>query len=337
MRKINYFISRFASAACMLLACGAMFSCSDDDDNGGNGGVGQAPSNEDIGVTDRVVAINDGYGDWSVFNYTDGAMTSGRTMIDDLDFTISYSPFEIWAGVTEDDGFYEVYEEKYTNIRTNSFGAIVSADITYHEKDMYEEYEDKATMTASYDGNNRIQQLKVNSSSAYGDYSYEDNVAIDFTWDGNNVTEMNLVSEYRVVDEGDIYEGSENEAVSFIYGEGAVRNSGVYPPEFVLDLDFMTYAGFYGRTTADLPTTVISNENGRETRYDYEVAVDGQGRVTSISGGGDTQTYYYADTYNPDSYSLKAKTDGSLRQHSGALSKLKARILKHRLANRVDK
>lgn len=331
MKKTSYFISRLASAACMLLVCGAMVSCSDDDDSNGGSGGG-APSGEDIGVTDRVVAIEGNYGGTSIFNYTDGVMTSGRTMIDNLDFTISYDPVEIWAGIVEDDGFYEEYEENYKNIRTNSFGAIVSADMTYHEKDMYEEYEDNSTMSAKYDGNNRIQQLEINESGGDGGYTYEDNVRVEYTWEGNNITEMNLVYNYSETEDGDVYEEEYNEGFIFVYGDGAVKNSGVYHPVLVLDLDFFNYAGFFGRTTAELPTAVIYTVDGEERdRYDYEVDVDGQDRVTFISDGDETFTYYYADTYNPGSLRQAAKIDGSRKTRSGILSKIKSRMLKHRM------
>ena len=315
----------------MLLICGAVVSCSDDDDSNGGGG-GKVPSGEDIGVTDRVVAIEENYGGTSVFNYTDGAMTSGTTMVDDFKFTISYNPLKIWTGFIENDGSYEV-GETYSNIRTNSFGAIVSADIILHEKDMYGDYENTATFTAEYDDNNRIQKYKATTASGgYGNYSYETNTTINFTWNGNNLTEMNMLSEYRESDGGHVDEWSSSEGVIFVYGDGAVKNSGVYHPAFASDLDFMYYAGFLGRTTAYLPTSVIYTVDGKEvSRSDCDVEVDGQGRVTSISDGDETFTYYYADTYNPGSLRQAAKMDGSRKAHSGILSKIKSRMLKHRL------
>lgn len=145
-----------ASFVFMTMACCAcLTSCGDDDGDGGStGGSGNLPSTGDMGITDPVVAITSPWGDVARFNYTDGALTSGVSLTDGINFTIGGNPLVIKGSANESDG--ESYKQTISNIRQNAAGAVTSATLTIEESGYGETYRASGKFKCTYDSGNRL-------------------------------------------------------------------------------------------------------------------------------------------------------------------------------------
>ena len=286
------------------LACGmvAFASCSDDDEdngdggNGGAGGSGGLPSLVGVGITDPVTEIGYEYdgaiSGVSRFAYADGRMVSGFTENDDLDFTIAYSPFQIHA--FDDYG----YEENYFDIQTNGYGSITYAKITYRDgADGDSSDGEELYINAEYDGNNQLTRYVegVYMVDEEGEYRGED--IAELVWENGNV--VSVAISYAEYENGEQYV-DEPYVTTFDYGNSPVANSGIYVYDMIIDLDFMSFAGCYGRPTNAIPVSAYND--GVSTRYTVEK--DDKGRIVSCrieeirnNYSDETVCYYgYADS-----------------------------------------
>lgn len=263
----------FLQTSCMMAAFAAfglcLTACSDDDDNDdkGGGSTSGLPTMNDLGITHQVTGIKYNDGGVSTFNYVDGRLTSGHTDIDNMDFTIGGSPLTVWCGVEESDG--EKYEETYTNIKTNSYGAMTYAEVKWREEGYGEVYEGGGTLTIEYDGN-RLTKITIEESDAEGDYTYTYKAEFVHSWDGNNITKVTAKETETENDGSEEYTDTYEYTDYYEYGSNPETNSGIYLPQLaIMDSDFMCYAGLFGRTTSHIPTTYTDDDG-----YSTEIRVD---------------------------------------------------------------
>lgn len=324
MKMKNIIRSAQRNAKTAFLMCAAfslcLTACSDDDESNG-GGSGDLPATSDLGITHPVTGIMENGGNTATYNYTDGRLTSGHSLLDDMDFTIGGSPLRIWCGVEESDG--ETYEETFTNIRTNSHGAITYADVNYREEGYGEVFEGSGTLTAEYDGDNRIQRLTATDESNEDGETYSEETTVTFTWEGNNITGITYMyaeGTWEDPDEKDYYD---TESYTFSYGDNPETNSGIYIPYFVIDLDFMSYAGLFGRTTSHIPeSATIDGQN-----YEFSVDKDSQGRITAFYENGYLYESYFYDGQTPSAARTTINKAPAKTKGHGLMRKIAKRII----------
>ena len=283
----------------------AFTACGDDEeennggDGGNGGGSGTVPSVSEAGITHPVSSIWYADGFLSQFNYSDGVLTGGY----DAEYlganvTINQSPLEIVAHEESNEGgYYELFEMRYYNIQTNSRGAITRTDTSwknaYGYGDEREEINLTGSLTGEYDAEGYL--TKVVTRSEMNEYTWQD---------GNLMGEK---IEYKM--NGEI---SETQVYTYTYAENAPVNSGIFMPDFVLDSDVIYYAGFWGKTTKNIPTSCSwTDEYGTHTEY-YTVEMDGQGRITSLTEERHNHTFYYG---YPDT-GINAPTNRSIAKKS---------------------
>lgn len=303
----------------LLFGMMAFASCSDDDENNeGNGGndgnvsgSGTVPSVSEAGITHPVSSIWYANGFLSQFNYSDGVLTGGY----DAEYlganvTINQSPLEIVAHEESNEGgYYELFEMRYYNIQTNSRGAITRTDASwknaYGYGDEREEINLTGSLTGEYDAEGYLTKVVTRSEmNEYGMVYTLENV-FEFTWQDGNL--MGEKIEYKM--NGEI---SETQVYTYTYAENAPVNSGIFMPDFVLDSDVIYYAGFWGKTTKNIPTSCSwTDEYGTHTEY-YTVEMDGQGRITSLTEERHNHTFYYG---YPDT-GINAPTNRSIAKKS---------------------
>lgn len=324
MKMKNIIRSAQRNAKLSFLMCAAFglcfTACSDDDESNG-GGSGDLPAMSDLGITHQVTGIIDSEGNMSTFNYVDGRLTSGHTYVDNMDFTIGGSPLTVWCGVEESDG--EKYEETYTDIRTNSYGAITSAKVMWREEGYGEVFEGTGTMDIEYDGN-RMTKITIEESDAEGDYTYTYKAEFVHSWDGNNITKVTAKETETENDGSEEYTDTYEYTDYYEYGSNPETNSGIYLPQLaIMDSDFMCYAGLFGRTTSHIPTTYTDDDG-----YSTEIRVDKdeQGRIT----------HYYWDGYLQESYLYDGQTPSAARTTiNKAPAKTKGHGLMRKIAKRI--
>ena len=257
-------------------------------------------------------------GGLSTFNYTDGVMTSGHTSVDDMDFTIGGSPLEV--RMTDGEG----YAERYYNITTNSSGAMTSCNCEY--RDTQDDFSGTETLTMRYDSGNRLLELTATEEETDEGIVYSYRTTFAFTWNGNDITRI-VVTDFE--SEGDYIEDEFVQELTYEYGSNPETNNGIVYAGFVIDLDFMQYAGLFGRTTAHIPVSMAETTTHNSTPREYTVSVDkdGQGRITALYENGSlVETYYYSDTLGQ----LDAAPALSKATRAQGLRGLHKRLLRHR-------
>ena len=285
------FLPLFVAALCAA-------ACSSDDEEGGDGGngggSGSLPTLSGAGITDPVTEINfvDNSGTkHSAFNYADGRMTGGSSMVDDLDFTISYNPFQITA---TDEGYQEVYK----NIRTNAQGFITYMDIEVNDDEEPEAFDGIGiSFNTEYDSYGHITRYNGRGVLTYDGVEYRNDDILTFTWRNGNMEKMEY--SWKIFENGVEVESGVDRVVTLGYGDNPVSNSGIYIEELCPDLDFLSYAGFLGRPTKDIPATVTSSDDNSVKTYSVEK--DEKGRIVVLnmndSNSGASALYFgYADS-----------------------------------------
>ena len=310
----------------------AFTACGDDDDenggNGGAGGSGSLPTLSGVGITDPVTQIrhdmSGGRSEVSTFNYADGRMTGGSSMVDDFDFTFTYSPFQITA--TDADG----YSETYTNIQTNAYGSITYADVVVDD-----EYAEgiNISIRATYDENNQLLTFTECEMETYEGVEYRDEGTLTYTWENGNVVKrvLNDVS----YENGELVWSDESESFTFDYGSTPVSNSGIYVYNMIPYTEFMMYAGCLGKPTKDIPVAVTEADGRDYSRY-TSVDKDGKGRITALhmeSSYYGTSTMYFGYADSPINV---ASTQAQVKKHT-AKQPRRTRLIERMKARQQDR
>lgn len=310
----------------------AFTACGDDDDenggNGGAGGSGNLPTLSGVGITDPVTQIrhdmSGGRSEVSTFNYADGRMTGGSSMVDDFDFTFTYSPFQITA--TDADG----YSETYTNIQTNAYGSITYADVVVDD-----EYAEgiNISIRATYDENNQLLTFTECEMETYEGVEYRDEGTLTYTWENGNVVKrvLNDVS----YENGELVWSDESESFTFDYGSTPVSNSGIYVYNMIPYTEFMMYAGCLGKPTKDIPVAVTEADGRDYSRY-TSVDKDGKGRITALhmeSSYYGTSTMYFGYADSPINV---ASTQAQVKKHT-AKQPRRTRLIERMKARQQDR
>ena len=235
---------------CCLLAVG-FASCSDDDEKKtdptppGDQATTTPDVSQDLGIQFPVTSIN---GSWEVFNYTDGKLTSGTLSNPNGTFTISHNPLTIKVEMQYGDSGDESSVETYTNIKVNDKGFATSA--TYQSTDVYDGETEKTNgqATMAYDADGHITEKQVNSTGP----GYTENYKITYTWNNGNLLSVQVEDRYSDNEESGVL----TTIYKYTYGEGQ-PNPGIYfDGMWYMTYDFMWYAGLFGKTTKDIPTSV---------------------------------------------------------------------------------
>lgn len=248
-----------------LLAVG-FASCSDDDEKKtaptppGDQATTTPDVSQDLGIQFPVTSIN---GSWEVFNYTDGKLTSGTLSNPDGTFTISHNPLTIKVEMQYGDSGDESSVETYTNIKVNDKGFATSA--TYQSTDVYDGETEKTNgqATMAYDADGHITEKQVNSTGP----GYTENYKITYTWNNGNLLSVQVEDRYSDNEESGVL----TTIYKYTYGEGQ-PNPGIYfDGMWYMTYDFMWYAGLFGKTTKDIPTSVKYTEiEDGQVYYEYE-------------------------------------------------------------------
>ena len=250
---------------CCLLAVG-FASCSDDDEKKtdptppGDQATTTPDVSQDLGIQFPVTSIN---GSWEVFNYTDGKLTSGTLSNPNGTFTISHNPLTIKVEMQYGDSGDESSVETYTNIKVNDKGFATSA--TYQSTDVYDGETEKTNgqATMAYDADGHITEKQVNSTGP----GYTENYKITYTWNNGNLLSVQVEDRYSDNEESGVL----TTIYKYTYGEGQ-PNPGIYfDGMWYMTYDFMWYAGLFGKTTKDIPTSVKYTEiEDGQVYYEYE-------------------------------------------------------------------
>ena len=250
---------------CCLLAVG-FASCSDDDEKKtdptppGDQDTTTPDVSQDLGIQFPVTSIN---GSWEVFNYTDGKLTSGTLSNPNVTFTISHNPLTIKVEMQYGASGDESSVEAYTNIKVNDKGFATSA--TYHSTDVYDGETEKTNgqATMAYDADGHITEKQVNSTGP----GYTENYKITYTWNNGNLLSVQVEDRYSDNEESGVL----TTIYKYTYGEGQ-PNPGIYfDGMWYMTYDFMWYAGLFGKTTKDIPTSVKYTEiEDGQVYYEYE-------------------------------------------------------------------
>ena len=241
-------------------------SCSDDDEKKtdptppGDQATTTPDVSQDLGIQFPVTSIN---GSWEVFNYTDGKLTSGTLSNPNGTFTISHNPLTIKVEMQYGDSGDESSVETYTNIKVNDKGFATSA--TYQSTDVYDGETKKTNGqgTMAYDADGHITEKQVNSTGP----GYTENYKITYTWNNGNLLSVQVEDRYSDNEESGVL----TTIYKYTYGEGQ-PNPGIYfDGMWYMTYDFMWYAGLFGKTTKDIPTSVKYTEiEDGQVYYEYE-------------------------------------------------------------------
>ena len=241
-------------------------SCSDDDEKKtdptppGDQATTTPDVSQDLGIQFPVTSIN---GSWEVFNYTDGKLTSGTLSNPNGTFTISHNPLTIKVEMQYGDSGDESSVETYTNIKVNDKGFATSA--TYQSTDVYDGETEKTNgqATMAYDADGHITEKQVNSTGP----GYTENYKITYTWNNGNLLSVQVEDRYSDNEESGVL----TTIYKYTYGEGQ-PNPGIYfDGMWYMTYDFMWYAGLFGKTTKDIPTSVKYTEiEDGQVYYEYE-------------------------------------------------------------------
>lgn len=281
-------------------------ACSEEEQNGngtGSGGgseteigTGTQPDLPSLGITDPVVAI-DYFEGVTTLNYADGKLTDGYDHRVGGIVNITNSPLKIIANTTSSEGGKEIV---YSNIRTNEFGCIVSTDvITKHiSPDSSIVAESKTTLKAEY--NDGVYLTKITGETPFesAGMSLISKMDIIFEWDNGNIVKNTWRESFYINNQ---LEEEYSDTEIYTYAEDAPLNNGIYWSATLIDSEIISYAGFWGKTTKNIPSSyILLNDDGT---VDYEssisVDLDEKGRVvTWYEDGYPSYKYQYADTHH---------------------------------------
>lgn len=153
--------------------------------------------------------------------------------------------------------------ETYTNIKVNDKGFATSA--TYQSTDVYDGETEKTNgqATMAYDADGHITEKQVNSTGP----GYTENYKITYTWNNGNLLSVQVEDRYSDNEESGVL----TTIYKYTYGEGQ-PNPGIYfDGMWYMTYDFMWYAGLFGKTTKDIPTSVKYTEiEDGQVYYEYE-------------------------------------------------------------------
>ena len=251
----------------------------------------KAPDMPNLGILAPVSSIANSE-TVSIFHYNDkGLMTDGTDMYADK-FTINYAPFKVkvrkeaikWKKVTE-----------MSDIVTDGNGFITSANLNYKEEwnsNGYDESRDETgTLTCQYSSNGEL----INMVYTMSDYEIIFESTCTLRWKDGNI--YNIRHFYRSKEANKGWSNGYSKTVTFEYDEAAEENSGIYISQMSdLNMDFLFYAGRFGKTSKLIPTLMTSkDENGNEERKVIKVEKDNKGRITVID---DNHSYYFVYAYD---------------------------------------
>lgn len=303
-------------------------ACSDNDDENGNGGNGEgggnggsssAPSLPSMGIQHPVAYIDHGWEDNSIFNYSDGRLIGGYDTEYEADVTISYFPLEINL-LSESDGGY-TFKMHYSNVRTNDTGNITYAEIQVEESEDGWKDTNTGKVSIEYDGEGHMTCYSWDCSYSYGE---RQTISYTLTWmDGNMVR----VSEKEVDMDEDGGEEYYSCVTTYTYGEDAPVNSGIFLFDNELDSEILFYAGLYGKTTKNIPTSVVeevqsSSSSSFTNSYTYSVDKDEQGRIVALYKNGAEQERYGYDVQGAQ-VNVNPMAKKALRETGLKLSRLR--------------
>lgn len=277
MKKWNYFLGLGAVLSILTLT-----ACSDDDEP-------KAPDMPDLGIFAPVSSIA-GNGESSVFHYNDRGLITDGTDMHAGKFSINYAPFTVkfsdeavkWKEATE-----------MNNIVTDGNGFITSASLNYKEEwntNGYDESRNETgTLTCQYNGNGEL----INIVYTMSDYDIIRENTCKFRWKDGNIYYIQYL--YRSKEADKNWGKEYSKTITFEYGEDAVENSGIYMPNMAdLGIDFLFYAGRFGKTCKLIPTWMTVREvDDTEEESSVRVEKDIKGRITSLKVDGST-IYAYA-------------------------------------------
>lgn len=281
-------------------------ACSEEEQNGngtGSGGgseteigTGTQPDLPSLGITDPVVAI-DYFNGVTTLNYADGKLTGGYDCQVNGNINIIHSPLKICANLTSSEGNVEIV---YSNIQTNEFGCIVSADVftKYLSPDSSIVAEVKAYLKAEYKDEVYLSQISTEMPIESSGISLNSKMDVTFEWNNGNVVKNTWRESYYINNQ---LEEEYSDTEMYTYAEDAPLNNGIYWNATMFDSEVIAYAGFWGKTTKNIPSSyILLNDDGT---VDYEssisVDLDEKGRVvTWYENGYPSCNYQYADTHH---------------------------------------
>lgn len=289
-------------SACLLI----LSACNKNEDNE-NGTGDKTPQPEQLDII-PVYTINYGesYSNYtSFFTYENGSMVSGYDSYDEVNFTIKKSPLEI---IKTDETEDYSYQQRYYNIKTNSFGSITSADVsgTERNKDGLIIYSLNGTMKAEYNSLGQLTKMVTTATEKDEEETYTYSNQFIFQYENGNL-----------VKEIDYYNSKEESSMIFSYdNHNLYNNSGVFLTELCLDSPFMYYAGLWGKPSKNIPNSYIYTDDEEEN--DVYVEYDNKGRVSIMDEDGFTQNF----GYEPVSFVKNKSVQQTNKIHHSRLPKL---------------
>lgn len=295
MKKIEFGFLKKLSAAflpvCIMIAGALAFaSCSDDDDNGNGGSSGGATTAINGKLLTKV-------GDYNFVYDNKNRLTEIYNNYEKL-FEIDYS-----------NGKAIIEDEEEAKLSFTKNGYISKISMSWTDKD--EDYSEKGngSISLSYDGNGHLTNIKMSSSASGVDegesfhesYSGEYNI----TWSNGNM--VKVVDKY--VEKYDGEKETYNTTYTLSYGstDNAFKQyteALAYPLE-IDGLEYVTYAGLLGKSSAKLPSSIEEVEIHKEygepentSTYNYysSYTLNEDGSVKSEYFDRSTVNYYYAAT-----------------------------------------
>lgn len=107
---------------------------------------------------------------------------------------------------------------------------------------------------------------------------------IFYTWENGNITKIKY-----------LFDNKEEFIYTFTYDTNTQKNSYIYMPYMIYDLDFLYYGGYVGKPTANIPTSVTVTENGETETYNITVKYDDKNRIVEYRENGALKCVYAYD------------------------------------------
>lgn len=279
MKKINYYVGLAVLATFCLTSC--------DEGNGVNGG-NSGTTVPEAGIAHPVSSIAniDGV---STFTYDASGRMVGGYDIYAANFMIKYNPFTVEA-YGEGVGWRSEYAYNY--IQTNNQGFITYGDFRFYSEDGYVKYEVIGNLNCEYSSDGYLTKLFFTAESE----GYVEENKYILVWEDGNL--MSVTDSFRYKDNGTDWVEEGDEVFTYVYEDGAVENSGIYLPEILeyINLNFLQFAGYFGKTTNQIPTVFTkNNRDGIENTYSLTAELDNKGRVVLIEKDGLPYTAYAYD------------------------------------------
>ena len=291
-----------------LLASALFLGACTDDENNGNEGNPPTPPVTDAGQLVTSIANDDGV---AKFNYDkNNVMTSG-TDISCGQFTIETNPIVIKAN---DDGEVLTID----NVQTNGQGYITSADYEYSW------YEDNDTperipgkMTCEYNSNGNLTEIVMHDIYLSG---YEQENTWNYTWEDGNLVSQKQGGRSKQNAESD-WDEWYYRTTEYMYDDWATDNAGIYLGYMIEEvyMDFLFYAGYFGKPSRQIPGTVIDNVGDTEEEaFSLAVTTDEKGRITSVMSDDWDLSLSCVYAYDGETavFPSQAQAAGKARQHT---------------------